>query len=614
MADDFAQLVKQQADIVRVIGDYLKLRKTGAQNFTGLCPFHKEKTGSFSVNATHGYYYCFGCHEKGDVFNFVMKMESLSFPEAVRAVAQKAGIPLPKREFNSPEEAREAGLRRQLIDIHEAATQYFEAQLKSPEAARAREYLSGRGVSPETVKIFRIGYAPDDFNAMRDALRGHFAEEVLRASGLFSAKDQADGSPGNMYARFRKRITFPIANEAGKIIAFTARALDTTDDKGREVAKYLNSPESALYTKGHVLFNLDKAKSEMRKSDFAVLVEGQMDCISVYMAGVHNVVATSGTAFTETQVRLLGRFTKRVIVNFDPDTAGATSADKSVEPLNAEGFRSERTYIPGTMIRDSFDIKIAVLPGGLDPDGFIRQLGVKAYTDELRQARRYSDHLIERARNMFPPNSAANKVKAMNFLLPHIRNAGDPIHRAEFAENAAQKLGIDSALMRQELKQAAAQRTASIPAHRSEPLTETERILLRALVLPDHASRDLVDARAKAVSALVEHPEWIADLATADLLDRLANTPAPPNPLDAASNEESRAHLALALDHSPQPTDHSLTEQVQGALHNLEHRRLERRQRELRTQIAEADRRGDQDMLTQLIADKVHIDRQLRSH
>ncbi|MGA2438285.1 MAG: DNA primase, partial [Acidobacteriaceae bacterium] len=287
MADDFAQLVKQQADIVRIVGEYLKLRKTGAQNYTGLCPFHKEKTGSFSVNAAGKFYYCFGCHETGDVYTFVMKMEGLSFPEAVRAVATKAGIPLPKHEFNSPEEARESGLRRQLIDLHEAATQYFEAQLKAPEAARAREYLTGRGVSAETIKSFRIGYAPADFNAMRDQLRPQFAEEVLRASGLFSSKEKSDdGLPtGELYARFRKRITFPIANEAGKVIAFTARALDV-DDKN---AKYLNSPETVLYTKGNVLFNLDKAKGEIRKNDFAVLVEGQMDCISVYMAGIRNV-------------------------------------------------------------------------------------------------------------------------------------------------------------------------------------------------------------------------------------------------------------------------------------------------------------------------------------
>ena len=272
MSDNFSQLVKQQADIVRIVGEYVKLRKTGAQNYTGLCPFHKEKTGSFSVNATHGYFYCFGCHEKGDVFTFVMKLENISFPDAVRAVAQKAGIPLPKRDFTSPEEAREAGLRRHLLDIHEAATQYFEAALKSPEAARAREYLTGRGVTPETIQKFRIGYAPDDFNHMRNALAQHFNEEVLRASGLFSAKEQADGSQGQMYARFRKRITFPIANEQGKTIAFTARALDAQDEKGRDIAKYLNSPETALYIKGQVLFNLDKAKTDMRAHDFALLV------------------------------------------------------------------------------------------------------------------------------------------------------------------------------------------------------------------------------------------------------------------------------------------------------------------------------------------------------
>jgi DNA primase len=593
MADDFAQLVKQQADIVRIVGEYLKLRKTGAQNYTGLCPFHKEKTGSFSVNATHGYYYCFGCHEKGDVFNFVMKMEGLSFPEAVRAVATKAGVALPKREFNSPEEARQygeqAGLRRQLIDLHEAATQYFEAQLKVPEAARAREYLTGRGVSAETIKTFRIGYAPDDFNAMRDRLKPHFAEEALRASGLFSSKEKSDdGLPtGELYARFRKRITFPIANEAGKVIAFTARALDP-DDKN---AKYLNSPETVLYTKGNVLFNLDKAKGEMRKSDFAVLVEGQMDCISVYMAGIRNVLAISGTAFTETQVRLLGRFTKRVIVNFDPDTAGATAAEKSIALLTEEDF----------------DVKLVTLEGGLDPDRFVREQGIQAYGAALRAAKRHSDYLIERARQLFPGQSAEAKVSAMNFLLPHIRRMAHPIRRNQFAEDAANKLGIDSALMRQELKQAAAHRLASVPAQRTEPMTETERILLRALVLPESDP-----ARARAARGLAENSAWIADLATADLLDTLANAPAPSNPLDAASTEEARAQLAEALEHTPTGNEPALAEQVEDALHSLERRRLERRQRELRSQIAEADRRGDQAMLTQLIQEKLDIDRKLR--
>ena len=321
------------------------------------------------------------------------------------------------------------------------------------------------------------------------------------------------------------------------MIAFTARALDATDDKGREVAKYLNSPETLLYTKGNVLFNLDKAKAEMRKNDFAVLVEGQMDCISVYMAGIRNVLAISGTAFTETQVRLLGRFTKRVIVNFDPDTAGATAAEKSIALLTEEDF----------------DVKLVTLGGGLDPDRFVRQQGIQAYGAALRGAKRHSDYLIDRARQLYPGQSAEAKVSAMNFLLPHIRRMAHPIRRNQFAEDAANKLGIDSALMRQELKQAAAQRLASVPAQRKETLTETERVLLRALVLPESDA-----ARRLAARGLAENSAWIADLATADLLDTLANAPAPSNPLDAASTDEARAQLALALDYTPASSEPAL--------------------------------------------------------
>jgi DNA primase len=596
MSDNFAQTVKQQADIVRIIGDYLKLRKTGAQNYTGLCPFHKEKTGSFSVNATHGYFYCFGCHEKGDVFTFVMKLENISFPEAIRVVATKCGIPLPKREFNSPEEARDAGIRRHLIDIHEGATQYFEAQLKSPGAARAREYLSGRGVTADTIAKFRIGYAPDDFNDMRDRLKAHFSEEVMRASGLFSSKESQDGSPQPIYARFRKRITFPIANEQGKTIAFTARALEEVDDKGRPVAKYLNSPETPLYTKGQVLFNLDKAKGDMRSNDFAVLVEGQMDCISIYMAGVKNVLATSGTAFTEMQVRLLGRFTKNIIVNFDPDTAGANAAEKSIALLTEEDFV----------------VKVVTLEGGLDPDRFVREKGLPAYLDALRSAKRHSDYLIDRARQLYPTRTADAKVKSLNFLLPHIRRMPNRIQRDEFAADAAQKLGIDSAILRQELKQAAAQRVESVRAHAAEPASEIERVLLRALVLPENDP-----ARTLAAEQLQQHPEWFDASPAAAILESLANAPAPPNPIDAAPDQQSRVLLARVLEEIHEDTgssETSVTEQVADALHTLEHRWMERRQREVRSLIAEADRRGDNDMLTRLTAEKLQIDRKLREH
>jgi len=626
VADTFAQTVKQQVDIVKIIGDYVKLRKTGAQNYSGLCPFHKEKTGSFSVNATHGYFYCFGCHEKGDVFTFVMKMDVLSFPEAVRAVATKAGIPLPKREFSSPEEARDAGIRRQLMDLHDGATQYFEAQLKAPSAAGAREYLTGRGVTAETVARFRIGFAPDDFNDMRDRFKAHFSDEALRASGLFSSSEKNDeGEPtGQLYARFRKRIMFPIANEQGKTIAFTARALEAMDDKGRPLAKYMNSPETPLYTKGNVLFNLDKAKGDMRTHDFALLVEGQMDCISVYMAGVKNVLATSGTAFTEMQVRLLSRFTKRVVVNFDPDQAGANAAEKSIALLTEEGF----------------EVKVIALEDGLDPDQFVRERGIQAYMAALRTARRHSDYLIERARTLYPGRTADAKVRALNFLLPHMQRMPNRIHRDEFAADAAQKLGIDSALLRQELRQAAANKLQSVRAHRVEKATETERVLLRALVLPRGDA-----GHQRAFSGLFQHPEWYEGMAAASLFEALvaaqkntANSGVvsgdseagdaggnslPGNPLDLAPDEASRAMLAEVLgsvidtetasqSQSRTSEVQSVEEQVGHALERLETQHLQRRQRDVRAALADAERKGDAVLAATLAVEKMNIDRALR--
>ncbi|MGA7351521.1 MAG: CHC2 zinc finger domain-containing protein, partial [Acidobacteriaceae bacterium] len=239
MASDFAQHVKEQADIVKIIGEYVRLKKAGAQNFTGLCPFHKEKTPSFSVHAGRQFFNCFGCHEHGDVFTFVQKVENVGFSEAVRTVAQKSGVPLPKREFASPEEAVEHRQRGKLLELHETATAWFEEQLRSPEGAAAREYLTGRGLTADGIAKFRIGFAPESFHALRERLQSLADAEALRASGLFSWKEQEDGSPGPLYARFRKRITFPISGESGRVIAFTARTLETGEKAG---PKYLNSP------------------------------------------------------------------------------------------------------------------------------------------------------------------------------------------------------------------------------------------------------------------------------------------------------------------------------------------------------------------------------------
>jgi DNA primase len=583
---DFAQSVKQQADIVRVIEGYIRLRKAGAERYTGLCPFHKEKSGSFSVQAVKQFYYCFGCQASGDVFSFVSKIESVSFPEAVKIVAQKCGIPLPKREFSSPEEAAEARLRGKLLDLHEAAAAWFEEQLRGPEGAIAREYLAGRGLTPEGIKAFRMGYAPDSFNALRDRLRPMADDETLRASGLFSAKEQGDGTLGPIYDRFRKRVTFPICNEGGRVIAFTARTLETGDKAG---AKYINSPETPLYTKGTVLFNLDKAKTSIRKHEFAVLVEGQMDCISVFLRGIQNVIATSGTAFTEQQVGLLKRHTSQVVVNFDPDAAGSNAAEKSIALLTEEGFT----------------IKIVTLDGGLDPDRFIRERGVEAYMAALRGARRQADYLIDRARTAFPGASAEQKVKAMNFLLPHIRRMPEKLARDQFAADAAQKLGIDSAVLREELRQAALKRRDHIEV-RPAVLTEVERVLLRALAITDP---EFERGRRLAIDAILTQPAWFEPLATFPALQALAARQAA-DPMDVVQDESQRALLAEALLAEVKPPEES---EIQSAIQEIQERAIATRLRDLRTLIAEAERRGDFAELALLTQQKLELDRALRN-
>jgi DNA primase len=582
---DFAQTVKQQADIVKVIEGYIRLRKSGAQNYTGLCPFHKEKSPSFSVHAVRQFYHCFGCHESGDVFSFVGKIENVGFPEAVRIVAQKCGIPLPKREFSSPEEAAGARLRARLLELHETATTWFEEQLRGPEGAVAREYLAGRGLTPEGIKAFRIGYAPESFSALRDRLSGMADGETLRASGLFGSKEQEDGGQGHLYDRFRKRVTFPISNESGRVIAFTARALDTGEKAG---PKYINSPETPLYSKGQVLFNMDKARTAIRRDEFALLVEGQMDCISVFLRGIQNVIATSGTAFTEQQVALLRRHTSNVVVNFDPDAAGANAAEKSIALLTEEGFT----------------IKIVTLDDGLDPDRFIRERGVDAYVGALREARRQSDYLIERARQMFPGGSAEQKVKAMNFLLPHIRRMPQKLARDQFAGDAAQKLGIDSAVLREELRQAALRRRDHVEV-RTTALNEVERVLLRALAITDPENEV---ARRLAADALAQQPAWFEHLGAFATLQALAGREAR-DPMEAVADPAQRALLAEALLAETKPPQE---QEVRSAIQEIQERAIENRQRELRASIAEAERRGDYAELAILTQQKLELDRALR--
>ncbi|MGA8345953.1 MAG: DNA primase [Candidatus Sulfotelmatobacter sp.] len=650
---DFAYTVKQQADIVRIIGDYIKLKKAGAQNYSGLCPFHGEKTPSFSVHATRQFYHCFGCGVSGDVFSFVQKIENVTFPEAVRMVAQKVGIPLPKASYSTPGEAKEARLRGQLLDVHERAVAFFQECLRRPEGARAREYLAGRGLYQEMIARFRVGYAPDSGFLLRDRLKEEFSEEVLRESGLFSWKQEdrfSEGRPptsdlrpqqteiarsarndngaGNeskdvsaaaenrepdagsrtpsvaaMYSKFRNRVMFPIASEAGKVIAFTGRTLATDEKSG---PKYLNSPETAIYSKGRVLFNLDVAKEWVKKFDYAILVEGQMDCISVYAAGFQNVIASSGTAFTELQAKLLGRFSKNVVVNFDPDTAGAKATERTL----------------GLLVEEEFQIKVLTLEQGFDPDLYIRRKGKAAYGDALKTSQKYFDYLIERARSQFPVRSAEGKVKAVNYLLPHIQRVPSRIVRDELAHEIAQKLGIDSAVLRQELRHAAGTRaTSAVKAPAEAQVTDAEKVLIRALASvrqmqpgEDHLSaRDGAEEEfdpARQAQFVLQNEGLHRGLATESLTESLLNVGREfADVLEVPATESDRRMLALIL----LKEDEELTAEVlEAAVRALRRIHLRRRQEEVQQELKKPGLAGDKELLRGLLTELERISRALR--
>jgi DNA primase len=636
---DFAYTVKQQADIVRVIGDYIKLKKAGAQNYSGLCPFHGEKTPSFSVHATRQFYHCFGCGVSGDVFSFVQKIENITFPESVRLVAQKLGIPLPKASYSTPGEAREARIRGQLLDIHERAVAFFQDCLRRSEGARAREYLTGRGLNDEMIAKFRIGYAPDSGFLLRDRLKAEFSEESLRDSGLFSWK-QDDGRPtpgsrgaennsansasrkleagsqdsdaqrqtpdasvASMYSKFRNRVMFPITSDAGRVIAFTGRTLATDEKAG---PKYLNSPETPIYSKSRVLFNLDLAKEWIKKFDYAILVEGQMDCISVYAAGFHNVIASSGTAFTELQAKLLARFSKNAVVNFDPDTAGAKATERTL----------------GLLVEEEFQIKVLTLEQGFDPDLYIRRKGKEAYGEALRNSQKYFDYLIERARAQFPVRSAEGKQRAVNYLLPHIQRIPSRIIRDELAHEIAQKLQIDSSVLRQELRHTAATRSAAtVKAPAEAQVTDAEKVLIRAL-----ASARQIQANSEHISArdgaeeefdptrqahfVLQNERLHQGLATESLAECLLNAgPEVADVLQVPATESDRRMLATIL----LKEDEELTaEIVEAAVRALRRIHLKRKQELVQRELKKPGLAGERERLKDLLQELERISRALR--
>lgn len=420
----FIDDLKRQADIVRVVQDYVQLKKKGT-NWMACCPFHKEKTPSFSVSPVKEIFYCFGCHKGGSVFNFVMEMERVSFPEAIKLVAEKSGVLLPVMVDDSRFQARRLE-SEEVIELNKWALEWWEQQLESSAEGRiARDYLEGREITEETRKTFRLGYAPDSFHALSGYLRQKgAAQDQIDRSGLVAKKEE-----GRSYDRFRGRLIFPVMDIQGKPIAFGGRTLKNED------AKYINSPETAAYIKGRNLFGLNLTRDEIRRGGFVILVEGFLDLIVPYQFGIRNVAASLGTALTPDQVKLLGRFARKVVVNYDGDQAGVQAAKKAIEILLAEDL----------------EVKILVLPDGADPDEFLRKSGVSEYHRRRGEAQPHIQFVIDQAVRDRKLSNPVDKEAAIDEVLPYIRAVRSRLQKREYFDIAMDSLRINDVTIKREL-------------------------------------------------------------------------------------------------------------------------------------------------------------------
>ena len=419
--------IRAASDIVDVIGSYLPLKKAGA-NFVALCPFHKEKTPSFNVNPHRQIFHCFGCHKGGDVFAFVKEYENLDFPEAVRRLAERAHIPLEYEK--QPAEQKSRHLKDRLLQIHEQIAQRWQSALANEASGQAgRDYLARRGVSEEAVKLFRLGTAPELWDdTVNWAKSKDYELDLVEKAGLILRRQEGDG----YYDRFRGRLMFPICDEQGRVIGFSGRVL-SGDEK---TAKYVNSPETPIFTKSKVFYGLDKSKRAVIEAGYAVVCEGQLDLIACFMAGVQNVVAPQGTAFTSDHARILRRYVEEVVLCFDSDEAGQNAAVRSLDNLLASGLA----------------VRVALVPAPHDPDSFIKASGAAAFKQLIERAEGFFDYYLNHL-------SARNDVTADQGRLAVLRGMAEAVHKTgntvlvdKYAQKTALRLGVTPDAVRAEFR------------------------------------------------------------------------------------------------------------------------------------------------------------------
>ncbi len=582
----FIDDLRRQADIVRVISDYVSLKKKGA-NWMACCPFHQEKSPSFSVNPAKDIYYCFGCHKGGSVFSFVMEIEGVSFPEAVKTVAEKTGVPLPTLVEDKKYEARRQEAD-EVVELNSCALEWWEAQLAEGgrEAQAAREYLDRREIVEETRKIFRLGYAPDNWDGLLSYLKKRGADQAqLERSGLVVKKDA-----GGFYDRFRGRLVFPVMDAQGRAVAFGGRTLQADGEP-----KYLNSPETAAYVKGRHLYGLNISREEIRRRKFVILVEGYLDLIVPYQFGIRNMVASLGTALTPEQAKLLGRFARQVVINYDGDKAGLKAAQRATETLLAEDF----------------EIKVLVLPDNADPDEFIKKHGAEEYNRRRGESHPHIKFVLDQAvrdRNLHRP---AEKAAAVEDVLPSLRAVRNPIQKREYFDMAMDALRIDERSLRNDLWQTVRTNAANLDnanvgqkiarSAGAQPTVAERQLLemlfadaeLRRAILPQMDAVDYEDLPTAGIfHALVELETTGAEVDFASVSERTADDPVAEELLPLLLMSEGQRADGEALDDTLRVAESCLTA--------LQVMTLDRRINELSTEIASAERAGEQERSGQL--------------
>ena len=578
---DFAQHVKSSVDVVRVVGEYVRLRKQGTNRHVGLCPFHTEKTPSFSVHEVLQIYKCFGCGKGGDVFNFLMELQGLTFYEALKTLAEQHGIPLPRPQRGDLADA-DSRRRAALYRIHEIAALFFRERLQAAEGSRARDYLLRRGIDEETASRFELGFAPAQGQGLLSTLeREGISRDYGEASGLILKRQDGTG----FYDRFRERLTFPIAGESGRIIAFGGRRL-----RDEQQPKYLNSPETPIYTKSAVLYNLHRAKKSMREQNRAVLVEGYTDVIGLDRAGISAVVASCGTSLTTQHVRTLRRQVDRVVVNFDPDQAGQNATERSIQLLLQEGLQ----------------VRVLTLPEGLDPDEFCERHGADRYRELLDKAPDYFLWLADRARSQFDVRSPEGRVAAFRLLMPSIHLLPDKIQRAALTNELADHLGVDRGLVLEQLRRAAVDRRAPPPVSGPGDALEGEKLLVRLLTESEEARQEML---ASVVEIAVR-----GSLPTAAILEAVVAVASSGERFQYAAvegrlgekDQEFLSRIIFEMDSQPCSLDDG--RQAYAALRKME---WEREYRSLRRRIAQAEKSGDRRAAIELLRTKTQLERRL---